>query len=224
MAPAMKHAAACVPCFGMPDPLPCLPAILSTGALHGVVLAAGTACMAAVAGSGDRDAATVFYSCPTATVTQFFQQIAAAAAPLGRSPGRAAGDHVAVVQLARGLTTAVSGALAQRGQQQQFFPAALNAAVAGIDEPELAAGADVRIALAALADACCRWEGHGFACCWRQLAAGWLLLEACFMARHLLSSWLRSLLVESPLLALQAAAAAGARGAAAAAGERAAVV
>ena len=126
--------------------------------MHGVVLAAGTACMASVTGSGERDAPTVFYSCPTTTVTQFFQQLAAAAAPLGRSPGRAAADHAAVSQLARGLATAVGGALAQRAQQQQFVPAALNAAVAGVDEPELAAGADVRIALAALADACCRWE------------------------------------------------------------------
>ncbi|KAI7845496.1 hypothetical protein COHA_001042 [Chlorella ohadii] len=128
------------------------------GALHGVVLAAGTACMAAVAGSGDRDAPTVFYSCPTATVTQFFQQLAAAAAALGRSPGRAAADQAAVAQLERGLGTAVESALAQRAQQQQFFPTAMNAAVAGSDEPELAAGADVRIALAALADACCRLQ------------------------------------------------------------------
>lgn len=209
----------------MPDPLHCPPAILSTGALHGVVLAAGTACMAAVAGSGDRDAATVFYSCPTATVTQFFQQVAAAAAPLGRSPGRAAGDHVAVVQLARGLTTAVSGALSQRGQQQQFFPTALNAAVAGIDEPELAAGADVRIALAALADACCRWAGRGLCGSWRQLAAGWFavgsVLHGAGVCCHVCCA---HRCLKSRLLALQAAAAAGARGAAAAAGERAAAV
>ena len=124
-----------------------------------MVLAAGAACTAAVAGSGERDAATVFFSCPTATVTQCFQQLAAAAAPLGRTPGRAAADHAAAAQLARGLTTALDGAMAQRAQQQQFFPAALNAAVAGLDEPELAAGADVRIALAALADSCCRWVG-----------------------------------------------------------------
>lgn len=156
-----------------PPLLPLLPHF-AAGALHGVVLAAGTACMAAVAGSGDRDAPTAFYSCPTATVTQLFQQLAAAAAALGRSPGRAAADQAAVAQLERGLGTAVESALAQRAQQQQFFPAAMNAAVAGTDEPGLAAGADVRIALAALADACCRWAGSSL-----QATAGMPCGECC---------------------------------------------
>ena len=136
--------------------------------LRDVVAAAGAACMAAVAGAGPRDPATVFYSVPTSTVTQFFMQLAGAADNNGRQPGQAAVDHRTSVQLNRAVTAALGGVLQQRAQQQQYFPASVNAAVAGVDEPELAAGADVRIALAALADACCRCAA-GLAVAWQGL-------------------------------------------------------
>ena len=120
------------------------------------MLAAGEACLAAVPGS-NLDPWTLFYSCPTASVTQFFQAVAAAAGQRGLQPGRAAAEHGGVAQLAKALAAALGGAQQQRATQQQFHGAALNAAIAALDEPELAAGADVRIALAALADACCRF-------------------------------------------------------------------
>jgi predicted component of type VI protein secretion system len=54
------------------------------------------------------------------------------------------------------VQVALSGALAQRASQQQLFPAAINAAVAGLNDPELTTSSDVCAALQALAEACCR--------------------------------------------------------------------
>lgn len=153
------------------------------GPLSALVAAAGQACMAAVAGSGERDPRAVFYSSPTATVAQFFKSVVGAVAGVGKQAGRAGADHQAVVMLSRAVTAALNGALHQRQAQQQLFPTALNAAVAGLDEPELAAGPDVRLALGALADACCRCAAATAAsgagaradcCCWR--------LSACLRA------------------------------------------
>lgn len=120
-----------------------------------VVAAAGAACKSGQL-EGERDDQTICWSTPTASLTALFAALAEYATSCGREPGRAAAGHHAVHQLSRALVAALGGMRQQRMQQAQYFPAALNAAVAGVDEPELAAGADVRIALGAMADACCR--------------------------------------------------------------------
>ncbi|KAI3434457.1 hypothetical protein D9Q98_002534 [Chlorella vulgaris] len=125
--------------------------------LQEVVLAAGQAAAQYMPTAGaDRDPHEVFYACPTATVEQLFKQVAAAAGAAGRQPGQAASDFEAVAQLSKALQVALSGALAQRASQQQLFPAAINAAVAGLNDPELTTSSDVCAALQALAEACCR--------------------------------------------------------------------
>lgn len=124
--------------------------------LHDVISAAGQACLPAVAGSGDRSPAEVFWACPSSTVAQLFKQVAAAVGRAGRQPGAAAADLAAVAQLSKAVQVALGGAQQQRAKQQQGHGAALNAAIAGLDQPEWTAGADVRAALEALADACCR--------------------------------------------------------------------
>lgn len=128
----------------------------AAGPLHAVVLAAGQAAASAVAGSGDRAPLDLFYSYPLTTVPQFFAQVAAAAASLGKQPGRAAADQEAVAQLSRAVQAALGGAMQQRGHQQQWFGSALSTAVAGMNSPEWIAGALVRSALKSLAEATCR--------------------------------------------------------------------
>lgn len=56
------------------------------------------------------------------------------------------------------LQAALSGAMQQRAQQQQWFGPALNAAIGGLSEPEWTAGEEARGALEALADAACRYR------------------------------------------------------------------
>lgn len=131
------------------------PEAAASGPLHDAAVAAGRAAAVAVAGAGDRSALDLFFACPLTTVPQFLREVAAAAAPLGTQPGRAAADHEVSAQLSKAVQAALSGAMQQRAQQQQWFGPALNAAIGGLSEPEWTAGEDARGALEALADAAC---------------------------------------------------------------------
>eukprot|EP00887_Chlorella_sp_A99_P005877 scaffold1.g5877.t1 len=141
------------------------PATAGTGSepfpLRDAIEAAGRACMAAVAGGGDREPWGVFYACPSVTLDAFFAQVAAAAGATGGgslpAAATAAPQLEAVAQLARGgVLAALAGAEEQRAQQQSFFPAAAAAAASGVDGAEWQAGPGARAALRALAGACAR--------------------------------------------------------------------
>lgn len=189
--------------------------------LQNVISAAGQACMPAVAGSGNRAPPEVFWACPSTTVAQFLKQVAAAVASKGKQPGAAAADLAAVAQLSKAVQVALGGAMQRRAHQQQWHGAALNAAVAGLDEPEWTAGADVRAALEALADACCRCATvRSSQCCYCGAARG--MHQACGADVNALLLWPPPPALPCPVL--QAALPAAARGASSAPGQRAPAV
>jgi hypothetical protein len=71
--------------------------------VHETVVAAGSACLAAVAAAGDRSSEEVFYACPTLSVPEFFRAAAATGGGAGRQPGLAGADFDAASQLARAV-------------------------------------------------------------------------------------------------------------------------
>jgi hypothetical protein len=145
--------------IGKPPTRPPCP-LLPLAGLHEAIRAAGRACAADASGGAaerERGPVELFYSRPTVSTGQLLREVAAAAARAGTRPdGAAAADLEAVGQLSRGVAELLGGAAASRSEQQQQHGPALAAAVAGLDEPEWSAGGDVRAALRALADACCR--------------------------------------------------------------------
>lgn len=91
------------------------PEAAASGPLHDAAVAAGRAAAVAVAGAGDRSALDLFFACPLTTVPQFLREVAAAAAPLGTQPGRAAADHEVSAQLSKAVQARVQGC---RGPEQ----------------------------------------------------------------------------------------------------------
>jgi hypothetical protein len=99
-----------------------------------------------------------FFSVPSATATTFFAEAAATFDDLVARASTSEEKLEVAALLVTSLQTALDAAQDEKGRQQQFHSTVFLTAIAGVDEPEWTASADVREALSRAAASLARYR------------------------------------------------------------------